>query len=156
MAQLTGSGNTAYKHGVARRGVKRPVMYQKWQKMIQRCHNPNDKDYPRYGARGITVCKAWRESFTKFIEDMGIPPPYYTLDRKNNAGPYSKSNCRWASPKEQANNRRSTKMLTIDGKTRPLSEWSAISGIGSKTILYRLKHTTLSTKEAVFNKPNSK
>lgn len=143
------------KHGHATRG-RRPNIYRRWQHMIQRCHNPNDRDYPRYGGRGITVCDRWRSGtpthtgFECFLADMGEPPtPQHSLERVDNHGPYAPDNCRWATNKEQANNRRSTRMLTIDGETRPLSEWSKLYQIGSKAILYRLKHMGMSHKEAV-------
>lgn len=82
--------------------------------MIARCHNVNDKNYLRYGARGIYVCDAWRDSFINFYQDMGARPEGMTLDRINNDGPYSKENCRWVSHKENCNNRfRKEKMIEM-------------------------------------------
>src|ERR1700678_1776954 len=85
--------------------------YASWQAMKDRCFNPNSKDYARYGAKGITVCTRWLESFENFFEDMGERPENTTLDRfPNKDGNYEPSNCRWATPAEQGQNRSVTKL----------------------------------------------
>lgn len=96
-------------HGLSRTpDGKRSYIYQAWSSMKQRCYNPADKRYPRYGGRGITVCDAWRASFEQFYKDVGDrPSSRHSLERIRNHEGYSPANCKWATKSEQALNQRS-------------------------------------------------
>jgi len=95
-----------------RYGKTKTSAYTTWQGMIQRCHNPNHASYYKYGARGITVCSKWKQSFSEFFLDMGEPPIGKSLDRIDNNGNYEPVNCRWATPHEQSLNTRMNKRNT--------------------------------------------
>jgi hypothetical protein len=100
-----GSPNIALKPGVPGEGRRQHFMYNAWAGMINRCHNPNNSSYERYGARGVYVCQRWRDDFLNFLADMGERPDGMTLDRIKPHGPYEPDNCRWATPAEQRANR---------------------------------------------------
>jgi hypothetical protein len=112
---------------IAKRCLKHGLSYSRefasWQAMKTRCCNSRDKNFLRYGAKGITVCDRWK-IFENFYADMGPRPEGRTLDRIDNTGNYEPSNCRWATLTEQQRNRAVTVKLTLDGQTLTLMEWS--------------------------------
>ncbi len=111
-----------------------------WGSMLERCQNPNHQAWARYGGRGITVCAHWRHSFQAFLDDMGERPSQrHTLDRKDNDGPYSPGNCRWATLIEQHRNRSDNHRLTFRGETLCLTEWAQRIGIKKTTLLERIR-----------------
>lgn len=93
------------KEMMTKHGMARTRTYKSWEAMKIRCLNKSNKDYKYYGGRGITVCKEWL-IFENFYKDMGDRPQGKTLDRIKNDKGYFKSNCKWSTSKEQANNRR--------------------------------------------------
>lgn len=103
-------------------------IYWVWADMVGRCTNPKHKWFRNYGGRGITVDQSWRY-FPNFYRDMGEPLEGYSLDRKNNDLGYNKSNCRWATKEEQANNKRSTVKHKVGEDTLTLREISNKYGI---------------------------
>lgn len=115
-----------------------PTEYNAWEGMIRRCYKPGHPSYERYGGRGITVCDEWRAGFPHFLRDMGKCPPGHTVERDDNSGNYTPDNCRWASKKEQANNRRSNVLITHDGKTMNIGQWAEFRGWAYSTIANRL------------------
>lgn len=116
-------------------------MYQTWAAMIARCHNPNAAGYGTHGARGISVCDRWRESFQAFLDDIGEKPsPDHTIDRINNDGNYEPDNVRWATAREQQENRRTTPRFEVNGKQYNTRELCELLGVGRAALRARIKN----------------
>lgn len=103
--------------------------YAVWVHLRQRCRNPNNRAYSRYGGRGITVDPRW-DSFAVFFADMGPrPSPQHTIDRIRNNEGYGPENCRWATRDRQGNNKRNCHYLTHKNRTQTLAEWAKELGV---------------------------
>lgn len=115
-------------------------LYHIWETMRLRCHNPNNKKYYSYGARGIYVCEEWRNNFLSF-QEWALSNGYkkgLSIDRIDNNKGYYPDNCRWATIKEQQRNTRRNIMITIDNETKSLIEWCEIYNLPYKTICNRI------------------
>lgn len=121
----------------ATHGASRTAIYGLWLKMIARCTKPENDDYANYGGRGIRVCDRWL-SFENFFADMGERPAGKTLDRKDVDGDYEPGNCRWATYREQNQNRRDNRLISFNGETLALQEWARRLGIRHATLQERL------------------
>lgn len=130
----SGTLNPMYKHG-----KHDTRLYNIWDSMKQRCMNEKQKDYKNYGRRGIEVCKEWLH-FNSFYT-WAIQNNYnsnLTLERLDNDGNYEPNNCCWKTLKEQARNKRTNHLISINGETMSIAELSEISGIPPKTLRYRI------------------
>ena len=106
--------------------------------MKTRCSNKNASNYKDYGGRGISYCERWGE-FLNFFADMGERPEGTTLDRIDNNGNYEPGNCRWVAQVVQHNNKRSNRLITVDGFTRTAAHWARLLGVSRHVVLERLK-----------------
>lgn len=121
-------------------GLFRHPAYGTWKRMMRRCYDARDSNYPNWGGRGIAVCRRWRESFETFAADMGGPPAKgWSIERNDNDGDYSRENCRWIRQRDQPKNRRSTIRITLNGETQTLTTWATRLGLKPDTIRKRLK-----------------
>ena len=112
--------------------------YVTWTDMKARVLNPDHQHASCYSERGITLCERWLD-YDNFVADMGLRPEGTTLDRINNDGNYEPGNCRWATWKEQCENKRTSRMFTAYGITQSIADWSEATGIKKCTLFYRLK-----------------
>lgn len=144
----TGELNAGRTHscGCVRRAGKRIVKhgltatrtYRVWATMLARCRTPSQTSYKNYGGRGIRVCERWN-LFENFLADMGESLPGKEIDRIDNDGDYDPGNCRWVSPKENGRNKRNNIVLSYNGQSKFLLEWSAILKIPITTLYARIR-----------------
>lgn len=115
--------------------------FSTWTDIQTRCYNRNSKGFSNYGGRGILVCDRWLESFENFLADMGPRPSnQHSIERNNVNGNYEPSNCRWATIKDQAGNKRNNIRVEIDGVEKIISEWCAEYGVLVPTACLRYKN----------------
>lgn len=119
-------------------GMSKSQIWSIHRSMMDRCYLPTSHAYSRYGGRGITVCERWH-NFENFYADMGDKPKGMSLDRIDNNGEYSPVNVKWATTKEQANNRSSSKFIEHDGKRMTITQWAEYAGIEMRTLWSRLR-----------------
>lgn len=143
-------------HGEGSRDIGYTPEYRAWRKMRARCSaKEGTTHYRNYVQRGIKVCKRWND-YSKFLADMGRKPsPEHTIERRDNNRGYEPDNCHWGTVKEQVRNRRSNRVLEVDGVKRTTIEWAEIMGIRSNTIATRL-WAGWSESDAVKTPPNSR
>lgn len=124
-------------------GYSNSYLYTKWKSIKQRCYDVNADNYKRYGGRGIVVCEEWLNSpknFIEWAEENGGLNRELTIDRIDPNGPYSPDNCRFITIKEQNKNKRGTIMLSFNGETKPLIDFSEEFGMNPRVVRARLKH----------------
>lgn len=132
-------------------GMSNTRIFGIWSGMKNRCYIPSSSNYEIYGGRGITVCQEWLYDFMSFY-NWAMENGYsdgLTIDRIDPNGNYCPENCRWATIKEQSNNRRNNRFLTAFGETHTVSEWSDISGIGRRVIETRIDDLHWNTEKAL-------
>lgn len=121
-------------------GAKGSAEYTTWILMRDRCNNKNNGSFAYYGGIGVKVCPRW-DDFKLFLADMGEKPSAtHSIDRIKHDIGYEPSNCRWATKKEQARNRRITKKVIVGGIERPIAEWAELSGLSCATVSKRLSN----------------
>ncbi len=126
-----------YKHG-----LRFTRIYRIWLNMKNRCNNPKTWAFDFYGAKGIRVCTEWNDN-PKAFYDWAMSNGYddtLTIDRIDTTGDYSPNNCRWVDMKTQNRNRRSTQLVTWNGKTQCITDWSKELNIPQKTLNWRFHH----------------
>lgn len=117
---------------------ERLLLMHIFNQMKKRCYDPSHKQYSDYGGRGITICERWLSSFDAFYSDTAPRPPGMTLDRRDNDGPYSPANCRWADRFQQAGNRRNCIYVDYMGERLSLKEASRRAGLKYRRVHKRI------------------
>ena len=129
--------------GNARHGMYGTPTYKSWSEMKHRCGNPSRRDYVK-----VSYCKRW-EKFENFFKDMGVRPEGTTLDRIDYSGDYKPSNCRWATPEEQANNTKRNVFYTYNGETKTMAQFAKQYGVSRSNLANKVYLFHMSFVEAM-------
>lgn len=135
-------------------GLSTTKLYPIWKGIKHRCYNPNNKRFMHYGAKGIRICTEWQGNFKVFY-DWAMANGYkdgLTIERIDINGNYEPSNCRWATTKEQANNKSQNHFLTYNGKTQTMAQWAEETGIKYTTLRARINDYHWSVERALTTK----
>lgn len=138
-----------YKHGLSHSRIDNI-----YKSMIDRCENPNNHNYYKYGAKGIRVCEEWKEDKTIFFEwafSHGYSPEL-TIDRKDNSLGYTPQNCRWVTYKRQNNNRSNNRIIEAFGERKTMAEWAEAVNIPYPTIIARIDRYGWNAERALSTK----
>lgn len=137
-------------------GLLNTRLYYVWLSMKKRCYLPSNSDYNGYGARGVSICDEWRNSFEAFHEwalangyDETAPRGQCTIERIDNNGNYEPSNCRWTTNDEQQNNKRSNHYITYNGKTQTIAQWAREIGVSRATLSNRINRLQWTIEKAL-------
>lgn len=143
-------------HPAAKHGYFGTRIYNTWAHMKQRCYNPKNASYDRYGARGIKVCEEWQNfiSFCEWAMSNGYNDKL-TLDRINSDKDYCPENCRWADIEMQNNNKSDTNLITYNGKTQSIAKWAKELGIKYSTLNRRILTLKMPIEKAFTNTNHS-
>lgn len=140
-------------HGHSRKGQKSPE-YKTWEAIFDRCYRKSQDSYALYGGKGVRVCERWQTAnngFENFFADMGSKPSKsHSIDRIDSAGDYTPENCRWATKKEQARNRKNNIVITTPkGDTKTLIEACEEYGLGYNMVKARVQKLGWSVEKAL-------
>lgn len=133
---------------ITRHGMHKSKVYGVWEAMLDRCRNPSHPSYPAYGGRGITVCSEWHR-FEAFLRDMGEKPANMSLDRIDNSRGYEPGNCRWTDTKTQTRNRRSNRLVSLNGETMCATDAAEALGIDPPSLWKRAQKAGETLQQAV-------
>ncbi|HOW46093.1 MAG TPA: hypothetical protein P5305_01395 [Rubrivivax sp.] len=138
-SSCSGCGRGRSAAAATRHGMSRSPEWMAWRNMKSRCYYSGNTEYHNYGGRGIQVCAEWVDSFAAFVASVGLRPSAdHSLERDDVNGNYEPGNCRWATPVEQANNRRSSRRVTFGGVTDTLAGWSRRTGLRFHVLQQRI------------------
>lgn len=140
------------KDSITKHGMHLSSEYTVWCGIKDRCYKETHKSFKDYGAKGIVMCDRWKNSFEAFYEDMGPRPSLkHSIDRVDGTKGYDKENCRWATPKQQANNTKRNVYYEYDGEIKTLAEWCDELDLNYNTVFMRLQRGK-PFEEAIYRK----